>query len=90
MTVDQLAELITETGHRHHQAYLEADGADPEWPLWYAGYLQARIWDALGPVPTRSRLVYLLLAGERAHSESGDETPWPRFYAQLILDELGG
>lgn len=90
MTVDELAALITDTGHHHHQAYIESDGADPEWPLWYAGYLQAQIWDAFGAVPSRSRLVYLLLAGERAHAESGGDTPWPTFYAQLIIDELAG
>lgn len=90
MTVDELAEVIADAGRRHHQAYIESDGADPEWPLWYAGYLQARIWDALGPVPSRSRLVYILLAGERAHAATDGSTPWPAFYAQRFIDELSG
>ena len=28
-------------GRAHHQAFIETDGEDPEWPLWYASYLQA-------------------------------------------------
>jgi hypothetical protein len=38
----QLEELFRETGEAHHQAYIETDGADPEWPLWYADYLRER------------------------------------------------
>jgi hypothetical protein len=38
----QLEELFREAGAAHHQAYIETDGADPEWPLWYADYLRER------------------------------------------------
>ena len=38
--VVKLAELIVQTGHHHHQAYLSSDGVDPEWAAWYAGYLK--------------------------------------------------
>ena len=34
----QLENLFHEVGEAHHQAYIETDGADPEWPLWYADY----------------------------------------------------
>lgn len=34
----QLEGLFNEVGEAHHQAYIETDGADPEWPLWYADY----------------------------------------------------
>lgn len=33
MDQSQLAELLMKTGHHHHQAYIEADGVDPEWAL---------------------------------------------------------
>jgi hypothetical protein len=35
----QLQELFREVGKTHHQAYIETDGADPEWPLGYANFL---------------------------------------------------
>ncbi len=39
----QLEGLFHEVGEAHHQAYIETDGADPEWPLWYADYLRERL-----------------------------------------------
>src|SRR3954471_10797358 len=46
----QLEGLFHEVGEAHHQAYIETDGADPEWPLWYADYLR----DKLAPSSTRA------------------------------------
>lgn len=92
MTLDVggLAALLEETGARHHRAYAESDGVDPEWPLWYAADLQARVWDAGGRLPTRSELVHLLVAAERAHRASGSAEPWSMAYARTILDALAG
>lgn len=85
---DRLTGLLEQAGQRHHAAYLEADGVDPEWALWYAGYLQAHLWDAASIVPTRSRLVYLLIEAERAHAAAGGSEAWPRSYARHILADL--
>lgn len=85
---EQLADLLMETGHHHHQAYIDSDGVDPEWALWYAGYLQARMWDRAGALPTRSQLIYLLLRGEMELAEAGTDTPWPQYYAGIILTAL--
>ena len=43
----ELAALFMETGKHHHEAYETSDGVDPEWALFYAGYLQTRLWDRL-------------------------------------------
>ncbi len=84
----ELAQLIVETGEHHHQAYLESDGVDPEWALWYAGHLQTRMWDRAGTLPTRSQLVHLLLQGEADLAKEGSDTPWAEFYAEAILKAL--
>jgi len=86
ISADELADLLVETGERHHRAYAEADGADPEWPLWYSGYLQARLWDRAGALPTRSRLVALLQSAEQRF---GAATGWQLHYAHHILAALG-
>ncbi len=90
--VTALADLLIETGHAHHQAFLSTDGEDPEWPLWYAEYLEPRIAPLLGMRPTRSRLVQCLLNADERHTGSGATEPWSRSYAQYILgldaDEL--
>ena len=88
MTQEQLAELLIQTGHHHHQAYLDSDGVDPEWALWYSGYLQAHMWDRAGTLPTRSQLIHLLLSGEAQLAGSGSDVPWPQFYARVILAAL--
>ena len=61
----QLESLFQETFEAHHKAYMETDGADPDWPLWYAGYLQDRLSGLLGARFTKSELVYLLITLDR-------------------------
>ena len=87
---NELTELLQEAGRRHHEAFITSDGADPEWPKWYAGYLQARIWDRFGTVPTQSELVYALVAAEKAHAAARTDEPWPVYYARFFLDHFGG
>lgn len=85
ITPGELAELLQETGHRHHAAYAEADGADPEWALWYAAYLQARLWDRLGRLLARSEIIYCLIASDREARAKGI-ADWPPLYAERLLD----
>lgn len=80
---EELTAILADTGKRHHQAFLSADGVDPEWPLWYAAHIQATVWDRFGSLPTRSQLVALLVEAERETEGSGQ--PWPRAYANFIL-----
>ena len=86
MTDEELTALLIETGHRHHQAYEETDGADPEWPLFYAGYLQAKLWDRLGKPFSRSELVWLLVQGDREARASEDPSQWPAIYGRLLRE----
>ena len=89
VTEDELAATLIETGRRHHQAFRESDGADPEWASWYAADIQARLWDRLGSTPTRSELVYLLIGAERSLRESGSAGgDWPAAYARFMLEHL--
>jgi NAD(P)H-hydrate epimerase len=88
---DELARAIEATSRAHHGAFAASDGVDPDWALWYAGHLQATIWDRLGGVPSRSELTYLLVAAERAYATAGDDRgDWPAFYARHILAEFRG
>lgn len=80
----QLEGLFLEAGEAHHEAYIASDGADPEWPLWYADYLRERISPLLDASFTRSELVYLLI---RVSSEQPLNAPganWARYYAKFF------
>jgi hypothetical protein len=81
----QLEKLFRETGEAHHQAYIETDGADPEWPLWYADHLRERLGALLDANFTRSELVYLLiwLANEQPLNAPGAN--WARYYARFFI-----
>src|SRR3712207_3255228 len=57
----QLEGLFHEVGAAHHQAYIETDGADPEWPLWYADYLRERLGELLDASFTKSGLPHVLV-----------------------------
>lgn len=85
MSKAELAQLLIEAGAAHHKAYIGSDGFDPEWAAWYAPFLQARIGDGLGRAVTRSELTYLLISAERQQADQGDTSPWPEFYAGVIL-----
>ncbi|ORV72534.1 NAD(P)H-hydrate epimerase [Mycobacterium gastri] len=87
ITGAELADLLVETGERHHKAYADTDGADPEWALWYSGYLQARLWDRAGRLPSRSQLVGLLQSAERRY---GSAEGWPLRYAGHLLAGIDG
>lgn len=81
-----LADLLRRTGDDHHQAFMQTDGEDPEWPLWYAEYLEDKLPDYIGRRPTQGEIVYLLLAAVKAQEAAGNSDPWPEYYAQFILD----
>jgi hypothetical protein len=82
----QLEELFRETGEAHHQAYIETDGADPEWPLWYADYLRERLGALLDASFTRSQLVYLLILVASEQPLNAPGANWARYYARFFIE----
>jgi hypothetical protein len=81
----QLEELFRETGEAHHQAYIETDGADPEWPLWYADYLRERLGALLDANFTQSELVYLLILVANEQPLDAPGADWVRYYARFFI-----
>lgn len=82
---DELAELITAAGGAHHRAYIESDGVDPDWAMYYAGYLEAILGDRLGRHASRSELTYLLIKAQREHDALDDGSPFQNYYAGVLL-----
>lgn len=83
---DEIAALLRETAAAHHDAFLDQDGDDPEWPLWYATYLHDRLPPLLGRALTRSELVFALVHLERQLAAEGAGAPWPEYYAAHLLE----
>jgi hypothetical protein len=80
----ELATLLQETGKAHHQAFIATNGFDPEWPLWYAEYLEDKLPIHLGRDLTRSEIVYNLIAAQRALEDDESAEPWPQYYARFL------
>jgi hypothetical protein len=88
--IDRVAELLQEAGETHHRVYRIVDGDDPDWASWYAEWLRnlSELPQILGAAPIRSELVWLLVTLDKEYTKAGPSTPWPRWYAERMLDHF--
>ena len=73
-----------EAGKAHHQAFIEQNGKDPDWPIWYANYLQTPLSEILNADLTQSQIVYLLVMLDAKQSLEAPAGNWRRYYAQQL------
>jgi hypothetical protein len=85
---ERLASLFREAGSAHHKAFASTNGDDPEWPIWYAEFLQPKLNLLLSVQWTKSEVVYLLLRAEKERSALAQSPTWPEFYARLFIKQL--
>ena len=90
LTVETLADLLIDAGHSHHKAYMSAQGIDPDWALWYSGFLQARLYPFVEEIPARSALVHMLVQAEIDHPNMGGPPEWAPVYAADLLPRING
>lgn len=83
---DRIADLFAETGEAHHQAFIETNGVDPDWPLWYSQHLMDKLLPLIDADMTRSELVFNLVRAEIERMEDAPGANWKRFYAQFFID----
>ena len=85
---DNLAALLQETGRAHHKAFEVTDGADPDWPIWYADYLKEPFAEQFGMIFFNSQLIYCLMDADFEHQARSPGSDWPEFYAGEILERF--
>jgi len=83
---DNIAELLAQTGEAHHEAFAETDGADPDWPIWYAEYARDKFADRFDMDFTRSQLVFCLMNADIEHQARSPDSDWPEFYANEFIE----
>lgn len=83
---EKLTALFEQTGKAHHQAFASTDGADAEWPIWYAKYLMDKLPSLLGATLTKSELIYLMVHLSKRQPIEAPEEKWPRYYAQYFVE----
>ena len=84
--IQALTDLFSETGQAHHQAFIEADGYDPEWPIWYADYLYDRLLPLLEVDISKSELIYLLVHLSKVQPVDAPDASWSRYYARYLVE----
>lgn len=82
----RLAELFRNAGRAHHEAFSATDGDDPDWPIWYAGYLQEPLSKQLDMHFHKSQLIYCLMDADLDHQARSPESDWPEYYADRIME----
>ena len=83
-----IAALMVETGKAHHHAFAATDGADPDWPIWYAGYLQVPLAKVLQTPFTKSQLIYCVMTADFERTARALESDWPEFYADHFIERF--
>ncbi len=84
--VERLTALFSQAGRAHRDAFVDAGGTDPEWPLWYAEYLAGPINEMLGTKMTKSELCYLLVSADRERKMLAPGSDWHRYFARFFAD----
>lgn len=81
-----LVELLRDAGRAHHAAFAATDGADPDWPIWYADYLQEPFAQRLDMRFHKSQLIYCLMNADLEHRARSPDSDWSDYYADQILE----
>jgi hypothetical protein len=84
--LQELEELFRQAGQAHHQAFIDTDGEDLEWPTWYAEYMISRLSGLLNAKFTQSELIYLLVSAEKERSSRAPGADWARYYARFFIE----
>jgi len=88
-TPQAIGEMIHSVAEAHHQAFIETDGADPDWPIWYSEHLVDNLNAALGTSMTKSELIYLLISAEREQFARAPGANWPVYYGRFFTERYG-
>jgi hypothetical protein len=82
---ERLIDLFQTAASEHHRAFQESDGADPEWPQWYAMFLCERLEALLDAEYTESELASLILQVEEERRLKAPDADWPGYYARFFI-----
>lgn len=78
-----LADLLMAAWHAHHDA---TGGPDPEWPRWYAGFLDGELDPYVGFNPDVETIEEWLTIADRRFREEKAALEWAPAYAGVILE----
>jgi NAD(P)H-hydrate epimerase len=80
-----LAELFRTASQAHHDAFVETDGADPDWPEWYSKYLALPLSHRLGTTLPPDMIAVALRTVEKEMRGLAPGSEWTEYYAHWFL-----
>ena len=83
---NKLSALFTRAEIAHREAINGADNSDPEWPIWYASYLQEPMSEIMQTPFLKSNLIYCLMNANFEHEAEAVDTQWQDFYSRHFID----
>ena len=81
-----VAELLDRTGDAHHEAFIQVDGADDDWAMWYASYLQQPLSRLLGQELCQTEIVRTLVELSEDVLARQPDADWKTVYAEAFVD----
>lgn len=82
----ELSEMLRATARAHHEAFAATDGADRDWPIWYAEHLLEPLQRKLNPDFYKSQLIYCLMNADFEHVARACDSDWADFYAAEFME----
>lgn len=87
--VSEVAALLRAAGSAHHKAFLAMNGEDPEWPRWYAEYLESPLTQRGLRLPA-DRLAVELAGLDAEYRAESSAVAWPEYYAERLVGRCQG
>jgi glutaredoxin len=84
----RLSRLFRECEQAHLAAFSATGGEDPEWPLWFADYLQKPLQQALDTEFHKSQLIYSLMNADFEHTARAADTDRVDFFAAEFIEHF--
>ena len=83
---DALTTLLHQAGVDHLATHKETNGDDPDWAIWYAGYLlENGIGTLLDAKLLKSDLIYLLVLVDKQQKSEAPGVHWEKYYADFFV-----
>lgn len=83
--IERLAGLLRKTSEAHAQEFAEAEGADSDWPRWFAARLEDSLTEILGRELDPGRIALLLAEAEEEHLITSPGRDWTVYYAEFLI-----
>ena len=84
---DTITTLLHKAGEEHLVTHKETNGDDPDWAIWYAGYLLENGFAGLLDAKlVKSDLIYLLVLVDKQQKCEAPSVNWEKFYVDFFVN----